>query len=180
MCDQSQFNISNIPQSCYYYLNFFKCIFLKILVFTKLLSEQHKVFFFFCLWQSTLCMFLFSRRIQFHFLHHATHHARSMPLCSTVATLLCGGNDCRCAWKPLVGMRRCKQETNKHYVFQSDWRVCYTPWSASLQIPPAPPLPRQNHIIIFRDLFINICKCKKRQKKKRRITVSHWRVLLAV
>lgn len=113
-------------------------------------------------------MFLFSRRIQFHFLHHATHHACSLPLCSTVATLLCGGNDCRCAWKPLVGMRRCKQETNKHYVFQSDWRVCYTPWSASLQIPPAPPLPRPNHIIIFRDLFINICKCKKRQKKKKK------------
>lgn len=59
MCDQSQFNISNIPQSCYYYLNFFKCIFLKILVFTKLLSEQHKVFFFLLLAVDSLHVFVF-------------------------------------------------------------------------------------------------------------------------
>lgn len=129
------------------------------------MNNAKYLFIFFYGWQSTLCMVLFCLGIQFHFLHHATHHARSMPLCSTVASLLCGGNDCRCAWKPLVGLRRCKQETNKHYVFQSDWRVCYTPWSASLQIPPAPPLPRPNHIIIFRDLFINICKWKKKGKK---------------
>lgn len=55
------------------------------------------------LWRSTLI--------------HATHYAHSVALCSTVATLLCDGNDCKCVWKPLVGMASCKLQTNKHYVF---------------------------------------------------------------
>lgn len=44
-----------------------------------------------------------------------THHARSMALCFAISTPLCEGNDCRCVRKPLVGTRRSKQETNKHY-----------------------------------------------------------------
>lgn len=139
----SHFNISDTSQP--YFKSF---ISEDSRVVTKLLSEQHSL-----LSPAGVllppCIFVFSWRIQFHFVHHAAHHARSTPLCCTVATLLCGGNDCRCARKPLVGMRRCKQDTNKHYVFQSDWRVCFTPWSVSRQIPPAPPLPRPNRIIIF-------------------------------
>lgn len=52
---------------------------------------------------------------------HAAHCVHSVAVCSTVATLLCEGNDCRCVWKPLVGMTRCELYlTNKHYGFYSE------------------------------------------------------------
>lgn len=107
----------------------FRCISPKtrVLVVSKAQSVTTRHQRILCGWQCGLCRFWFSRRTQFPFLRHATHRARSVPLRSTVATLLRAGNDCRCARKPLVGMRRCEQETNKHYVFQSDWWVSCTP-----------------------------------------------------
>lgn len=60
-----------------------------------------------------LIRILFFLRI--HALVQVTHQARSMALRLAVSAPLCEGNDCRCVWKPLVGTRRSKQETNKHY-----------------------------------------------------------------
>lgn len=47
----------------------------------------------------------------------AAHCARRVPVCSTVTVLLCGGNDCRCRRKALVGMTGCKMQINKQTFF---------------------------------------------------------------
>lgn len=47
----------------------------------------------------------------------AAHCAHRVPVCSTVTVLLCGGNDCRCRRKALVGMTGCKMQINKQTFF---------------------------------------------------------------
>lgn len=90
-----------------------------------------------------------------------------MALCLAISTPLCEGNDCRCVRKPLVGTRRSKQETNKHYgVFGfSFWITAVLhlleSLASHLQLFPLPDCPHYIQTPISTTYFLNedMCNC---------------------
>lgn len=120
----------------------------------------------FRLWRALIRILLFWRT-RCHTPVQLTHHARSMALCLAISTPLCEGNDCRCVRKPLVGTRRSRQETNKHY---GSFRFSF--WIAAvlhllelleshLQLFPLSDWPHYIQTPISTASFLNedICNC---------------------